>query len=234
VNIVAVEGELIERVLEFASWERFSDDDLDEIMGRLAPLMKFRRPREITQVLLNIKDLLNVKEYITFGPEHERLTVEQYRQKVEQTVLQLVVSNPVLQKLHHGSELTPGEVQELAELLGKQSPYVNEEILRKVYDNKKAKFIQFIKHILGLEKISSFAETVTEAFDTFITRHNDYSNQQIRFLLTIKSFILQTGDVTKKDLVNPPFTQIHPKGIRGVFSPGDIEEILELANKLVA
>lgn len=234
VNIVAAEQELIEKVLDFDEWEKFSDDDLDEIMERLGPLMRFRRPREITQILLNIKDLLDVKEYITFGPEHERLTVEQYRQKMEQAILGLVFSNPVLQKIREGIELEPKEIQQLAELLARQSPYVTEDILRKVYDNKKAKFIQFIKHILGLEKISSFAETVTNAFDEFIIRHNDYSNQQIRFLLTLKAFILQTGDIKKKDLVSPPFTQLHPKGIRGVFSPGDIEEIIELTNKLVA
>ncbi len=234
VNIVAAQEEMINKVLDFASWKSFSDDDLDEITSRLGPLMKFRRPRDITQVLLNIKDLLEVKEFIVFGPENERLTVDKYRQKLEQAVFQLVVSNPVLQKLRQGVQLTPGEIQSLADLLGKQAPYVSEDILRKVYDNKKAKFIQFIKHILGLEKLSSFSETVTNAFDAFIALHNDYTQQQIRFLLTLKTFILQTGDVSKKDLVSPPFTLIHPNGIRGVFSSRDIDEILELANRLVA
>jgi len=53
-------------------------------------------------------------------------------------------------------------------------------------------------------------------------------------LLTLKTFILQTGDVKKKDLINAPFTQLHPHGIRGVFKPTEIDEILDMTYKLVA
>lgn len=234
VNIVAEERDLIEKVLAFHSWDGFSDDDLDEIMERLGPLMKYRRTRSMDQVLLNIKDLLNVKEYIEFGPENERLTIARYREKVERSVMQMVDSNPVLQKLLMGGVPTKKEIQQLADNLGQHNPYVTEDILRKVYDNKKAKFIQFIKHILELEELSSFTDTVARAFDEFIARHNDFSNQQIRFLLTIKSFILQTGNIKKKDLVSPPFTRLHPSGIRGVFSGSQIDEILSLINEMVA
>jgi type I restriction enzyme R subunit len=203
-------------------------------MERLAPLMKYRRTRSMDQVLLNIKDLLNVKEYIEFGPENERLTIARYREKVERAVRRMVESEPVLQKLMMGEVPNEQEIRQLADSLGRQNPYVTEDILRKVYDNKKAKFIQFIKHILGLEEIGTFAETVAGAFDEFIARHNDFSNQQIRFLLTVKSFILQTGGIKKTDLVNPPFTRLHPSGIRGVFSGSQIDEIISLINEMVA
>jgi type I restriction enzyme R subunit len=233
-NQVAAQRKWIERVLDFTSWKDFSDDDLDEIMARLGPLMKLRRPRSMTQVLLNIQDLLDVKEYIEFGPENERLTVATYRQKVELAIQRLMLSNPVLQKLQKGMALTPAEIRALADLLGRQDPYVTEELLKKAYDNKKATFIQFIKHILGLEKLTTFSEMVTSAFDQFIVQHNDYTRQQIQFLLTLKTFILQNEKVTKKDLVHLPFTRLHPHGIRGVFSAGDIEEILELTHRLTA
>jgi len=49
-----------------------------------------------------------------------------------------------------------------------------------------------------------------------------------------KTFILQTGDVKKKYLINAPFTQLHPQGIRGVFKPTEIDEILDMTYKLVA
>jgi type I site-specific restriction endonuclease len=209
-NQVAAQRKWIERVLDFASWKDLSDDDLDEIMARLGPLMKFRRPRSMTQVLLNIQDLLDVKEYIEFGPENERLTVATYRQKVELAIQRLMLSNPVLQKLQKGTALTPAEIRALADLLGRQDPYVTEDLLQKAYDNKKATFIQFIKHILGLEKLTTFSEMVTSAFDQFIVQHNDYTRQQIQFLLTLKTFILQNEKVTKKDLVHLPFTRLHP------------------------
>lgn len=40
--------------------------------------------------------------------------------------------------------------------------------------------------------------------------------------------------VEKRDLIQSPFTVIHPLGIRGVFSPGEINEILTLTEHLAA
>jgi len=232
VNIVAKEKEFIEKVQSKNFWVTFSDSDLDEMVARLAPLMKFREQNKIKQTKSDLTDLLTVKEYIEFGPEHERLTIGKYRQKVEDAVRELVKSNEVLQKLLAGDDLSDDEVRKLAEILEAQYPNVTEYILREIYDNRSAKFIQFIKHILGLEPLGTYTETVTMAFDDFIRQHNNYSQQQIQFLLTLKTFILQKGKVEKRDLVNAPFTQLHPQGIRGIFKSNEIDEILALAHKL--
>jgi type I restriction enzyme R subunit len=50
----------------------------------------------------------------------------------------------------------------------------------------------------------------------------------------LKKFILEKGDLQKRDLIQSPFTMLHPEGIRGVFSPKEIDEILVLTNKLLA
>ncbi|MGI0148525.1 MAG: type I restriction-modification enzyme R subunit C-terminal domain-containing protein, partial [Thermoplasmata archaeon] len=88
--------------------------------------------------------------------------------------------------------------------------------------------------ILGLEKLVSWSETVSRAFDQFIAEHNTFSATQIRFLQTLKTFILQTGRVERRDLIEAPFTQLHPYGIRGLFQAGEIEEILAFSDSLVA
>ncbi|MEA1934601.1 MAG: hypothetical protein U9N60_09260 [Thermodesulfobacteriota bacterium] len=69
---------------------------------------------------------------------------------------------------------------------------------------------------------------------TFITDHTTLTALQIQFLQTLKTFILQTGRIEKPDLIDAPFTRLHPKGIRGVFSPEEIEEILCFSKKLLA
>jgi|GEM_PF-6108531 len=58
------------------------------------------------------------------------------------------------------------------------------------------------------------------------------SQRGIRNLL--KGFIIEREKVEKKDLINAPFTVIHPQGIRGVFSPLEINEILQLTDRLAA
>ena len=233
-NIVAKERDWIEKVQSNHFWLIASDDDLDEMIKRLAPLMKFRETIKTPEKKLNIQDLLTVKETVEFGPQHERMTVDKYRHKVEEFIRELVKSNPVLQKISQGDNVTDEEIVELANILKEHYPHVTEYILREVYDNRSAKFIQFIKHILGNEEITTFAETVSIAFDDFLSKHNNYGEKQIQFILTLKTFVLQRGVVKKKDLISAPFTQLHPEGIRGVFKAQEIDEIIELTQKIAS
>jgi type I restriction enzyme R subunit len=103
-----------------------------------------------------------------------------------------------------------------------------------VYKNRKARFIQFIRHILGLEVLKSFPDEVSAAFDQFIRAHTTLSSQQMEFLNLLKNFIIEREKVEKKDLIHAPFTVIHPQGIRGVFGPAEINEVLQLTERLAA
>jgi hypothetical protein len=76
--------------------------------------MRFRQQRTDGMVHLDIADLTAVKEWVEFGPGHERLTSRAYRERVEACVLALVAENPVLQKLRDGSPVTEAEIATLA------------------------------------------------------------------------------------------------------------------------
>jgi len=98
VNVVADQREPIERITGKNFWLKCTDDDLDEMCLRLGPLMKFREQIRKEVLKTDLMDLLTVKEYIEFGPQHERLSIIQYRQKVEDFIRELVKTNPALQK----------------------------------------------------------------------------------------------------------------------------------------
>ncbi len=140
----------------------------------------------------------------------------------------------MLLKIRNGEQISPEEANSLAELLHAEHPHITEDLLRQVYKNRKAHFIQFICHILGIEILKSFPETVSEAFEQFIRQHTNLSSRQLEFLNLLKNFIVEREKVDKKDLINAPFTVIHPQGIRGVFSPAEINEILQLTESLAA
>lgn len=236
VNIVAKEKDTIEKIKSAEFWYTFDDNELDETIEKLAPLMKYREtfnPKD-SEEKLNLKDLLAIKEFVEFGPRNERMSTVKYREKVENLIEVLLENNIILKKLKSGKDLSQNEIKELANLLQEQDPYITEDLLQKIYDNKKAKFISLIKHVLGIENIGTFEEEVAKSFDEFIKEHNTFSNNQIRFLLTLKTYIIQTGKIEKRDLINAPFTQLHPEGIRGVFSNFEIDEILSFTTKLVA
>ncbi len=232
VNVVAKEKPLIDRVLKEAWWKGADDAGLRELVQRLGPLMKYRQRHRDPILKLDLEDAVVLKEYIEFGPEHERLSTAAYRERVETYIRTLVAENPVLQKIQRGEEVSETELRELASLLRGQDPYITEEQLRQVYDARTANFLQLLRHVLGLELVESWSAEITRAFDDFIGRHNDYSALQIRFIQTLRTFILQTGLVEKSHLIERPFTQIHPQGIRGVFRPAEIEEILQFVGRL--
>lgn len=234
VNLVAQEKALIQDSLVGHWWQEPLQPKLRLLDQRLAPLMRFRQQRSEPLVQLDLEDLLVVKETIEFGPGHERITTKAYRERAEALVRELAERNPVLRKIQAGEPVSAAEVQSLADTLASQDPYVTENHLRRAYDHRKASFLRLIRHILGLERLESWSVEVHGAFDVFIAQHSTLTTTQIHFLQTLRTFILQTGKVERRDLVAAPFTQIHPEGIRGVFRPEEIEEILAFSERLVA
>lgn len=239
INFVKAEEALIRAAQANHYWAKPSlialEDALDELNGKLSPLMKFREQNPGPgPTHLDLTDTLHNKEWVEFGPQHEAVSISRYQEMVEALIAELTEHNPVLLRIKNGEEISPDEANDLAELLHAEHPHITEELLRQVYKNRKARFIQFIRHILGIEILKSFPETVSEAFDQFVRQHSNLGSRQLEFLNLLKNFIVEREKVEKKDLINAPFTVIHPQGIRGVFSPAEINEILQLTERLAA
>lgn len=235
INIVAREKELIRQAQNNHYWATISEEKFDELIQKLSPLMKYREAViPLAPAKFNLKDIVSEKEFVEFGPQHEALSVAKYRELVEQKINELVSSSPILQKLKQGEEITPDEAEQLAEELHNEHPHITIDLLRKVYNHRKAALVQFIKHILGIELLESFAETVTKAFDAFISQHSYLTSRQLQFLDLLKNFVLEKGDVSKRNLIESPFTMLHPEGIRGIFNQKEIDEILSLTQQVLA
>jgi type I restriction enzyme R subunit len=235
ISFVRKEESLIRAVQTSHYWATADEDDFDHLVARLGPLMKFREGSiGQEQTHLDLVDELHKKEWVEFGPQHEAATISGYREMVESLIAELIVNNTVLQKVKNGEVVTTEEAEQLAELLHEEHPHITEALLRQVYRNRKAHFIQFIRHILGIEVLQSFPDEVGLAFDQFIQSHTTLTSRQLDFLTLLKNFIIEREKIEKKDLINAPFTVIHPQGIRGVFSPTEINDILKLTEQFSA
>jgi type I restriction enzyme, R subunit len=235
VSFVKQEEALIHTGQTSQYWNRADEDALDDLTAKLGPLMKFREQTSgQEQTHLDLRDELHKKEMVEFGPQHEAVSITRYREMVEALIAELIDHNPVLQKIKNGEVVSADEANQLAELLHDERPHITENLLRHVYKNRKARFMQFIRHILGIEVLKSLPDEVSAAFDQFIRVHTNLSSRQFEFLNLLKNFIIEREKVEKKDLINAPFTVIHPQGIRGVFSPIEINEILKLTERFAA
>ena len=76
---------------------------------------------------------------------------------------------------------------------------------------------------MKLREVALFAEGRVHRDGVLLVEHS-----------TLKTFVLQNRRVERKDLVEAPFTQLHPRGVRGVFTGADLEEVVALAEGLVA
>jgi type I restriction enzyme, R subunit len=235
VSFVKQEETLIRAAQTNHYWSKADEDAFDDLVAKLGPLMKFRENNTgQEQTHLDLADELHKKEWVEFGPQHESVSITRYREMVEALVTELTDHNPVLLKIKNGELVSAEEASQLADLLHEEHPHITEDLLRQVYKNRKARFIQFIRHILGIEALKSFPDEVSAAFDQFIRAHTTLSTRQMEFLNLLKNFIIEREKVEKKDLINAPFTVIHPQGIRGVFSPLEINDILQLTERLAA
>jgi type I restriction enzyme R subunit len=234
VNVVANEKELIENILNNGYIAKADDVELDVLIQKIAPLMKYREEGiKPDQDSLDLKDITNEKEYIKFGPANERITIQKYREKVEALVKKLEEENEVLQKIKKGEEVSRDEVEELADTLSEYDPFPTEENLQKAYDARRVKFLDLIKYIMGIGGLVSFSDKVSEAFAEFIAEHNTFSPNQIQFLIVLRDYIINNGELTKKDLVNEPFTKLNDRGFLGVFTPQMQTEILTFTDRIL-
>lgn len=236
INLVAKHLGSINNVLSTGFWRHISDSDFDVIADKLAPLMKFRKIKSPTDKVtqLNLTDLIKTKEMVEFGPQNEAVSITQYREMVERKINEMISRHPILLQIKNGEAITETDINLLATTLNDEDPHITESLLRKVYKNKKASYLQFIKHILGVEVLETFDEQVSNAVRQFITEHNQLSVRQIEFLNLLKSYIIERGMIEKRNLIEAPFTVVHPKGIRGLFTPTEIQKIVTITEKFAA
>jgi type I restriction enzyme R subunit len=236
INTVALQEELIRKSQTNHFWATVTEEGFDQLIDKLSPLMKLIESFVVPlgPAAFDLKDELYAKEFVEFGPQHEALSVAKYRELVEKRVNALVSQNPILQKIKDGKSIDEYEAEKLSDQLHEEHPHITIDLLRRVYNHKKAELLQFIKHILGIEILESFPETVSKSFEKFIASHSDLTSRQLQFLELLKGYILEKGDLTKKNLIESPFTMLHPEGIRGVFNPKQIEEIFGFTQRLVA
>lgn len=234
VNVVGRQRTLIDSAKTDDWWKQPTNDKLNQLIDNLAPLMQYRERRSGGDMVeLGLTDLTVEKEFIEFGAEQDPMAKTTYRSQIEEYVRQLVDANPVLQRIQAAEPVTEAQIDELAIILAQHELPITEALLQQAYDNKRARFIEFIRCILARKPIESWPQAITREFDDYIAEHNTFTELQIRFLQTLRTFILQTGRIEKQALVKDPFTGIHPRGIRGLFKPEQIDDILRFAQSLI-
>lgn len=234
VNRVAAQRESVDAARDPGWWLATEPAQLRDVVSRLAPLMRYRQRQRAPMMGLSLPDLRVMRESVEFDPVHAGIVTTAYRDRIEREVRALVDAHPVMARIASGDEPGEREMRELADVLRGLDPTVTEEVLRDVYDLRAERLLRLLRHVIGLERLPTWPERVTAAFDAFVVSHTTLTTLQRRFLDTLRDVLIEKRRLERRDLVDAPFTRLHPRGISGVFRGAELDAVVALAEGLVA
>ena len=126
-----------------------------------------------------------------------------------------------IHKLKRNVPITTSDIAELERIFFASGEIGAREDFEKAY-GKQEHLGLFIRKLVGLDR-----EAAKEAFGEYLSRKTLAANQ-IRFLDQIIDYLTQNGVMDPGLLYEPPFTDYSPKGLDGVFSDAEANEIVSI------
>jgi type I restriction enzyme R subunit len=210
---------------------------LTQLIADLAPQMKNRRNRPSAFLKIDLPDFIEARGIVSLGEGGKQILVEEYRQRVESRVLEIVANHPALEALRQGNEVSDAQLVDLERILNRDLAggelHVSHANIKKAYGLKVDNFLAFLRHVLALETLPDYGQVVQRAFERWIAVHQ-YNADQIRFLRSVQEVFLKNRKLLEADLYEPPLTVFGRNAVERFFTPQEIRELLELLQTLAA
>jgi type I restriction enzyme, R subunit len=146
-------------------------------------------------------------------------TFEQFRRKATH-FLEEHNDNPSLRKLRSNQRVTKADLDELERILLEVG---DEKDLERATEEGPGLGL-FIRSLVGLDR-----EAAKQAFGAFLSDGSLTANQ-VEFINQLIDHLTEQGAVQPKQLYDSPYTDIHPHGPQGVFTPAQIGVLLGVLN----
>jgi type I restriction enzyme R subunit len=215
-----------------------SPKELNAVIRNLAPEMKNRREKENLFIQLDLPDYIATRGYITLSEGGERIYVEEYRERVERKINDLIETHPTVLAVRHGEAVSDEQLIELERILRKTlsstDVQLTTENIRKAYGLHVKSLLGFVRHVLELESLPNYETVVSRKFDEFGAQHN-YNEDQLNFLRALKSEFLRKHKLEEIDFYDN--TAVRNFGMNAadrLFTESDRAEILEFTREIAA
>ncbi|CAN5458934.1 DEAD/DEAH box helicase family protein [soil metagenome] len=211
---------------------------LNRVIRALAPQMKFRQNRDNVFQILDLPDFIAIRGYITLTEGGERIYVQEYKDRVERRVKDIVEDHPTIAAIRAGNEVTDEQLIDLERRLRKdlsvRDVQLSTDNILKAYGWRVNSFLGFMRHLLELEELPNYETIVVKEFDEFITEHH-YTGDQILFLRTLQTEFLKKNKIEMADLYDlPSIARFGNDAVDRLFTEGDKAKILRFTNRIAA
>ena len=220
------------------SLQTASFGELNNVIRSLAPEMKYRREKENVFLTLDLADFIATRGYITLSEGGEHIYVQDYKDRVESRVNEIVATHPAMKAIREGKEVSNEQLIELERTLRKglsvEDVQLSTDNIRKAYGWRVNSFLGFMRHLFDLESLPNYETVVTRKFDEFILEHH-YNSEQILFLRTIQSEFLKKNKLEMVDFYDTPsIARFGQNAVDRLFTEQDKAKILQFTKKIAA
>jgi type I restriction enzyme, R subunit len=211
-------------------WNDISIEKICQLRDELSPVMIYQQSEPVKTILIRMEDVIQQRDTVRYGPEMESVDSQTYIEKVEKKIRELAESNPIILKIKNDEQITQEDIESLADTLNSSELGITDETLSKAYNTPKRDIVEFIRHILGLTKLSNKDDMVEEAFSGFLLSKS-FNPEQINFIRILEAVFLSKKRIEYVDFFDPPFSNMG-KPVASFFEKEDLLEIVGFCKTL--
>jgi type I restriction enzyme R subunit len=213
---------LILDVLTDPFWQDVTTPILENVRRQLRDLVKLIEREKRNPLYTDFEDELGAETEVVL-PGFDASEFERFRAKARH-FLRHQNSHPVVQKVRYNQPLTPQDFTDL-ELLLTQAGIATPASLAQAKETAEG-FGLFIRSLTGMDR-----EAAKKALDGFLYGKRPSANQ-VEFVNQIVDHLTEEGYMNPELLYESPYTDIHPHGVEGVFSSGEVDELVALLRSI--
>lgn len=213
---------LIEAIQSDEWWQDVTLPMLERVRRRLRNVVGLIEKSARKPVYTDFEDELGAASEVVLPGFTAGDDFEKFRAKAR-TFLRAHQDHVVIHKLRMNRSLTASDLSELERILLESG--LKDEQLRKAKEESNG-LGMFVRSLVGLDRGAA-----KDAFATFLTGKTLSANQ-IEFINLIINHLTEHGVMDANTLYESPFTDIAPQGPDGVFSSGQVDELIAVLDSV--
>lgn len=184
----------------------------------------------------SLEDEFRLRQTIIVGPEGLAIDRRTYRDKWAAKVIELHHTEPVVQKIFAGEELTEAEWEALGRKLDSPEFYFTEKNLRRAFEQPTGSLSDFIRAALGAFRFPTREERIGKVFNSWVAEHSDsLIPEQAQMLRLLQARVLAGDKIEMRLFSQPPFSLWGGRvRMERLFGKDGLIQIVEELNTLLA
>lgn len=183
----------------------------------------------------SLADEIRRRETLAVGPEGLAIDRQTYQDRWAEMIQELRRTDPAVQRIFAGEELSEEEWEDLARRLNSPEFFFVEESLQKAFEQPTGSLSDFIRAALGVYTFPTRNERVEQVFNTWVAEHSAMLNpEKAQMLRLLKQRVIAGETIEMKIFSQTPFSLWGGRArMEKLFGREGLLQIVEELNSLL-